>query len=114
MLDMRKKWIREYGDIADRLRISRLALGHTPTTISRLIGMQSSYWHNCESRTRRISVDRAIALKRRTGLTLEWIFDSEISTLPKDIADKIIREWESRGESPAPKRNGLRSSGGRA
>jgi len=111
MFDMRRKWIVGYGDIADRLRISRLALGHTPTTISRLIGMESSYWHNCESRTRRISVDRAIALKRRTGLTLEWIFDSDIRTLPKDIADKIIREWENRddGQPVKPKRPSARA-----
>jgi hypothetical protein len=75
--------------IAYRLRISRIALGYTPTTISRLINSPSSLWHNFEAGTRRISVDKALALKRATGLTLEWIYTGDITSLPREIAAKI-------------------------
>ena len=90
--------------IAERLRISREALGYTPTTIARLIGSPSSFWHNCESGQRRISVDKALALKRATGLTLEWIYAGEFSTLPGHLAEKIERQRAK--ERAAEKHNG--------
>src|SRR5262245_15492127 len=76
-------------EIAERLRLSREALGFSMTTMARLIGSPTSTWHNYESGIRRISLDQALRLKARTGLTLEWIYSGEIATLPPHLRDKI-------------------------
>lgn len=55
----------------------------------RLIGSPSSAWHNYEAGIRRISLDQALRLKRATGLTLEWIYTGDISSLPPHLGDKI-------------------------
>lgn len=72
-----------------RMRISREALGFSPTTIGRLLGIPSSTWHNYEAGIRRISVEQMFKLKTRTGLTFEWIYEGDIMSLPPEIRDKI-------------------------
>jgi transcriptional regulator with XRE-family HTH domain len=78
--------------IADRLRLSREALGYSITTMARFIGGQPSLWHNYETGLRRISVDKALLLKRATGLTLEWIYTGDVAGLPQYIAEKIEQQ----------------------
>jgi transcriptional regulator with XRE-family HTH domain len=77
------------AEIAERLRISREALGFSISTMARLIGGSPPLWHNYESGVRRISLDKAFLLKARTGLTLEWIYYGDISTLPPHLSGKI-------------------------
>jgi transcriptional regulator with XRE-family HTH domain len=69
--------------------VSREALGYTQTTLARLIGSPTSLINNFEAGTRRISIDKALALKRATGLTLEWIYTGDITSLPRPLADRI-------------------------
>jgi hypothetical protein len=91
--------------LADRLRISREALGYTPTTFARLINSPSSFIHNCESGQRKIGIDKALKLKRATGLTLEWLYDGDTSRLPRDVWDKIeqqLRKENGHGSNHKP------------
>ena len=76
-------------EIAERLRLSREALGFSMTNMARLIGGPTSTWHNYESGIRRISLDQALRLKARTGLTLEWVYTGDIATLPPHLQEKI-------------------------
>jgi hypothetical protein len=86
---IRKPALTPLASVAGRLHVSRVALGLTPTTIARLIGSPSSLWHNFEAGTRRISIDKALALKRATGLTLEWIYDGDFASLSAGLQEKI-------------------------
>ena len=77
--------------IAYRLRITRAALGHTQAVMSQLAGSstEGQAWGNYESGERRISLDHALALCAKLGMTLEWIYRGNIHSLPADLAEKI-------------------------
>jgi transcriptional regulator with XRE-family HTH domain len=79
-------------EIGRRLALTRRALGYTTTTMCRMMGSRSggSAYSNYESGIRRISLDHALELKRRCRLTLPWIYEGELDTLPADIRDKIL------------------------
>jgi transcriptional regulator with XRE-family HTH domain len=76
-------------EIAERLRLSREALDFNITTIARLIGSDASTWHNYEKAIRRISLDKALLLKARTGISIEWVYSGDINSLPDHLRDKI-------------------------
>ena len=86
---------RELKEIAERLRITRRALGYTQGFISTLIGSTTESgqaWENYESARRRISLNHAMALCRKCGLTLDWIYFGNLASLHGDIASKITAE----------------------
>lgn len=80
-------------EIGARLKMSRHALGYTQATMARLMGSATAgqAWENYEAGRRRISIDHALMLTRTCRLTLSWIYQGEIDSLPPDIRDKIIR-----------------------
>jgi transcriptional regulator with XRE-family HTH domain len=79
-------------EIGRRLALTRRALGYTTTTMCRMMGSQSggSAYSNYEIGRRRISLDLALTLCARCRLTLPWIYQGQIDTLPADIRDKIL------------------------
>jgi len=79
--------------IGERLALTRRALGLTQVTISRLMGATSDgqAWGNYEAGRRRISVDHANKLTANLGITLDWIYQGQIMTLPPDLRERIQR-----------------------
>ena len=79
------------NEIAERLALTRQALGYTQATMSRLMGSSTAgqAWENYEAGRRRISVDHALALCRTCGVTLAWVYQGQMDTLPKSLYDKI-------------------------
>jgi transcriptional regulator with XRE-family HTH domain len=79
-------------EIGRRLALTRRALGYTTTTMCRMMGSQSggSAYSNYEIGRRRIALDLALALCARCRLTLAWIYQGQLDTLPADIRDKIL------------------------
>lgn len=77
--------------IGERLRLTRLALGHTQAIMSQLMGSSTGgqAWQNYEAGIRRISLDHALRLCSRIGLTLEWIYRGNMHSLPSDLGEKI-------------------------
>lgn len=77
--------------MAVRLTLTRRALGHSQATMSRLVGSSTGgqAWHNYESGLRRISIGHALALCRTCNLTLDWIYQGHLHTLPQPIRDRI-------------------------
>ena len=78
-------------EIGERLRITRAALGHTQATMSRLMGSSTDgqAFGNYETGERRISIDHALALCAKVGLTMDWIYRGNIQSLPAELAEKI-------------------------
>lgn len=93
--------------IAHRLRLTRRALGYTQAFISNLIGLQQSAWNNYETGLRRIDVDPALRLCAVTGVTMSWIYEGNIATLPADLAEKV--QLELRAEASAERKTTKRS-----
>ena len=79
-------------DIQNRLVLLQAALDKSSAEIERETGIKRNAWsqfRNYRKYKRRITIDDALALKDAYGVTLEWIFDNQLWTLPDDLADKI-------------------------
>jgi transcriptional regulator with XRE-family HTH domain len=78
-------------EIGSRLALTRTALGYTQATMARLMGSATAgqAFANYESGLRRISLDHALKLCQTCGLTLAWIYQGQMHTLPPDLRDKI-------------------------
>jgi len=84
-------------EIAKRLRLTREALGYTQKRMAELAGVGLTAWNNWErGKGQRISIDSALALWFSTGLTLEWIYQGDIESLPVRLAKKIQAEMEKK------------------
>ena len=80
------------GEIGARLALTRRALGYTQATMSTLMGSTTAgqAFANYEAGARRISLDHALVLCRTCGLTLAWIYQGQMDTLPPHIREKIL------------------------
>jgi transcriptional regulator with XRE-family HTH domain len=106
---------KEIAEIAERLKLTRLALGYTQGFISTLIGSTTSSgqaWENYESGRRRISLNHALALCQKCGLTLDWIYRGNLQSLPPDLAGKIAARITQHRRSPPAQDGRRRRSGG--
>ena len=91
---------------ARRLRLTRLAYGYTQAIMSNLMGSATSgqAWENYESGRRRISIDHAMALCQRLGLTLDWFYFGSMRSLPDDVLKKLRRQMTLE-QHPGKRRN---------
>lgn len=73
-----------------RLRAARLALGYKVLEhYAKKAGINSSLYSMHETGSRLITLERARALKREFGLSLEFIFDGNANGLPDVLQNKI-------------------------
>jgi transcriptional regulator with XRE-family HTH domain len=100
------------SEIGQRLALTRRALGLTQFNMGRLMGAVSrgQAWQHFEAGRRQISIQHANALCRNLGLTLEWIYQGQLSSLPPDLAAKIQRLMleDATRQSPPPTTRRLR------
>ena len=78
-------------EVARRLRVTRLALGKQQIELCREIDATDKAWSQWENGSRLFDILVAIRLKRRYGITLEWLYDGDPSGLPARIA-ALVRE----------------------
>lgn len=80
------------AEVGVRLALTRQALGYTTTSMCRMMASVShgSTYSNYESGIRLISIKHALELCMRCRLTLAWIYQGELDTLPADIRNKIL------------------------
>jgi transcriptional regulator with XRE-family HTH domain len=79
------------ADVADRLRLTRLAMGWSQAELCRRSGISPQIWNNAETGDNRISVDEAIKLCRITGVSLDWIYRGIRVLLPAVVSDALRR-----------------------
>lgn len=75
--------------MAERLRLTREAMGWSQAELCRRSGISPQIWNNAETGDNRISVDEAIKLCRTTGVTLDWIYRGSRVLLPAVISDAL-------------------------
>jgi transcriptional regulator with XRE-family HTH domain len=81
-------------EIARRLRLLRMAVADSQAEFCRRAGISTQSWNNYERALGRINVDTAMALQRRFGVSLDWIYlgsEASIEQLPKGLAEKMER-----------------------
>jgi hypothetical protein len=86
-------------EVGARLALTRSALGHGVTDMSRLMESDNhgSNYSNYESGIRLISISHAMALYRNCGLTLDWIYFGDMRMLSADLQEKL-RQIKARSQ----------------
>ena len=85
--------------VAARLRLIRLAYGAlqdplhpmSQAEFSRLCDIGRAAWNNAETGDNRIGIDNAMAVARRTGVSLDYIYLGDQRGLPHAMAVEIAR-----------------------
>jgi DNA-binding XRE family transcriptional regulator len=78
------------GDTAERLRLTRPALGFkSASELAEAVGITRQGWHLYEKARARISLEMAVRLCEQFELTLDWIYRGETSGLPILLVDEI-------------------------
>ena len=77
------------ADIAERLRITREALGFTQLEFASRAGIAGNTYNQYEKGKKLPSIRYAIQLCEAHNLSLDWIFRDDPSNLPYRLADAI-------------------------
>lgn len=85
------KWHMANDDkaLAQRLKITREALGLTPAKVCKTLKINPSAWSMFESGDRRITLRVAIKFCDEYGISLDWIYRADPSRLDHDVRLKI-------------------------
>lgn len=92
------------GDIADRLRRLRVAVGYdrSAAAFAQTVDITPQAWNNYEKGRRRIELDQAMKLVRRYGVSLDWIYRGEPWMLRPELQEKLTPS------PPPPRASGKR------
>jgi len=104
------------ASIAKRFRLIRRAYGalqHNSAPMSqsefaRLCGIGVAAWNNAETGDNRIGLDNAMALRRITGATLDYVFCGDIAAMPHSLMieiEKLDNEEPPRGSHAQQRKN---------
>jgi transcriptional regulator with XRE-family HTH domain len=74
---------------ADRLRITRLALGLSQAEIARQTGMSPATWNNAETGDNRMKIDNLLKVCRRYGFGTDWFLRGDIRLVTTEYAKRI-------------------------
>jgi transcriptional regulator with XRE-family HTH domain len=93
MLDIRMTGTSETSlkAIGARLELSRRAFGLNQTEFAAGARIKQNAYNQYESGKKRPGIDSAIALRSTYGLTLDWIYCGDPSSLPYKLA-KAVRD----------------------
>lgn len=80
--------------IAERLKLLRLAMGYDNQRAFCVVARQEpAAWNNYERAARRISIDAALSISARFGVSLDWIYRGIEAQLSGELISKM-REAE--------------------
>jgi hypothetical protein len=89
--------------IGYRLKLLREVLGYkgrgNQAKFAVLIGIPYNTWNACERGAQRITPEQLRLLKRKTGVTSDWIYFGDSDELPLNIARRLLPPDELVAES---------------
>ena len=80
----------EFGEIALRLRAVRAIFGYNQRDFALGANVEPKSYSQWESGKFRISINGAIRLRERYGLSLDFIYCGSLVSLPHGLANKLI------------------------
>ena len=83
-----------------RLRVARKALGLTARALCTELNVEPGRWSHWENERHPPDVAVMLALKRRHGISLDWVFAGDPDRLPWHIANGILVQ-ASHPDAPA-------------
>jgi DNA-binding XRE family transcriptional regulator len=75
--------------IARRLVRTREALGFTQSQFCEQIGVEKNVYNPFEKGKRRITIEVAMKIRARFGISLDWIYCGEVNRLPVELFNKL-------------------------
>jgi len=94
-----------YAEISARLRAVRDVFEMQPKEFYEAAGITGGTFYNWETGNHRISIDGALKLRDRYGLTLDWIYCGNVDALPHKVASALRsspRESHSNESTESP------------
>lgn len=85
-----------FADIADRLKWHRNSLGLTQEEYAEAIGVKRSRYSRWEAGSDRLSLDGALALRKKYGLSLDFLYEGNADALPMTLRNAWIDRPSSR------------------
>ncbi|QAX31297.1 helix-turn-helix domain-containing protein [Leisingera sp. NJS204] len=79
-----------FGDIAARIRWHRNLLGKNQTEYAELIGVKRTVLNNWETGRQRVSLDGALLLRAKFGLSLDFIYAGIDDALPMSLRNALL------------------------
>lgn len=80
---------RPYSDIGARIAIAAVFMGVSRREFASRINASESGVSRWITGSKRITLDAALALRRETGLSLDWIYEGDPSNLPPGVASLV-------------------------
>lgn len=82
---------RAVKDVAERLELTRQALGLSAAELCRQTGIKPNQWSQFINPDAKRPITRAAVFKLKDTfkVTLEWVYDADPSQLPHDLVQKI-------------------------
>lgn len=77
--------------IGARLRAARLALGLTQKDLYEPLGVKAATWNHWESGKRLPDPLVMAKLKEMHGITMDWIYAGDASSLPFSLAKAVLK-----------------------
>jgi transcriptional regulator with XRE-family HTH domain len=85
-----------FGDIAARLRWHRELLGLTQEQYAERLGVKRARYSRWEAGKDRLSLDGGLALRKKYGLSLDFMYEGNPDTLPMTLRNAWIDRPASR------------------
>jgi transcriptional regulator with XRE-family HTH domain len=79
-----------FPEIGARLALVRAAYGLTQAEIAELAGVSLTTWNGWETGYSRLSLDGARQIRRRLSISLDYLFEGDLATIPASLASKLI------------------------
>jgi transcriptional regulator with XRE-family HTH domain len=77
-------------EIGARLKATRDALGLTGTEFGNRARIAQNAYSQYETGKRMLTISAAMRLCATYGLTMDWLFRGDVSTLPHSLAAKLV------------------------
>lgn len=75
--------------VGHRLKTLRESLGLTRAEMADANGIDRTNYGRFEDGKRLVTTDVAYRLKRRYGITFDWLYDGEMGSLPLAVAERL-------------------------
>lgn len=82
----------EIEETAARLKAARLAINPNQTEFANEAGLSQHRYNQYETGSRALTLDAAIKLHKRYGLSLDWLFRGETAMMPHGLVERLRRE----------------------
>lgn len=87
--------------IAERLELTRRALGKTQRAFALEAGLTPPAYNNWKKGISRPDLDAAFMLCDAFGLTIEWVYEGDASRLPAQLVEKLRKVIAQDGKTLA-------------